>query len=620
MKKKMSLLLALTVLLGAFVGCAKEAAPATEPQTATETTEPALVLPPDGNPGDVTCKGTYTGEVNNAQVVARVGGRELTNGLLQAYYWAQAAAFRGSEAGPDYSRRLDAQPCPLDDAVASWQQFFLKRALNAWHSAQALVIQSESERLTTEAAYQPNPETHADNVVGKPATQFLYGYQETYRPNTMHQAYLDSLPQVLETLAAEKGYASALAMAGEAFGTTEENLLAFADLYNRGYMYLTFLNYDTAQTVPLADQGGAERCVDIRHILASSPEEARNLLTAWEKAYRTDEAAFAELAVRNSLDSGTALDGGAYYRLCREQLPEELDSWCFDPARQPGDTAVLGSHVLYFSGSAALSAVQTQQEAIAQAEITQIDEAKAACPMEVDYSAIVLGNADPAVNASELLYPDVAHERFPEAPLYLQQDYPHTLYGAFPIRTHGCGITTMAMLATYMTDTPLTPPTMCERYGQYCHRNGTDGMIFINEPKEMGFYFQKRVFEPGDALKALEDGYPVVCIQHKGYWTGSAHYLLLEELTEDGLIRVRDSNIANYGKLEGHKVDKFEWKYIPPRCDGFWVFEKKITRIPACTRCGDPEAAENLLVQGYICDKCEKALLRRNTYLTACTE
>lgn len=218
-----------------------------------------------------------------------------------------------------------------------------------------------------------------------------------------------------------------------------------------------------------------------------------------------------------------------------------------------------------------------------------------------------------------MLYPDIAHERFPEAPLYLQQDYPHTMYGKFPIRTHGCGITTLSMLSSYMTDTPLTPPAMCDRYGSYCYSNGTDGMIFVKEPRELGYYFRERTFEPPEALAALEAGYPVVCIQHQGYWTRGGHYLLLEKMTEDGLIQVRDSNIANYGRLEGHKEDRFEWKYIPPACGGYWVFEKKVTAIPACIRCGDPGTLpEGTVPRDYLCHKCAKAKLRRETYLTAC--
>lgn len=66
---------------------AKPTAQATEP---VETTEPTI--PADGNPDDVTCKGTYYVEDADLEaaldtVIATAGGQELTNRQLQVYYW-----------------------------------------------------------------------------------------------------------------------------------------------------------------------------------------------------------------------------------------------------------------------------------------------------------------------------------------------------------------------------------------------------------------------------------------------------------------------------------------------------------------------------------------------------
>ena len=138
------------------------------------------------------------------------------------------------------------------------------------------------------------------------------------------------------------------------------------------------------------------------------------------------------------------------------------------------------------------------------------------------------------------------------------------MYGGYKITTHGCGITTMAMLATYMADTELTPPEMCRRYGGYCYDHGTDGSLFVVAPAQMGFYLKKKAFEWREARDAMRDGYVVVCVQTKGYWTRGGHYLLLEKMFEDDVIQVRDSNIYNYGKLEGHKTDRFDFSTVVP--------------------------------------------------------
>ena len=82
-----------------------------------EAAEPATegTIPPDGNPEDVTCKGSYSAtveEVNASRdtVVAVIGDEELTIGELQIYYWESIYAFDSemgsyaSQLGLDFSQ------------------------------------------------------------------------------------------------------------------------------------------------------------------------------------------------------------------------------------------------------------------------------------------------------------------------------------------------------------------------------------------------------------------------------------------------------------------------------------------------------------------------------------
>lgn len=612
-----------------------------------QETVPATI-PADGNPDDVTCKGSYTGAAENRTVVAELGETSLTNGVLQAYYWAEVAQYRqeNHETAPDFSRPLDSQPCPLDDSVASWQQYFLKAALNTWHSAQALTLQSQTENLPLEEAYQPNLKNYDKYLQNIPATKYLYGYNQEFTPNTLHQQYLDNLSETLEGLAAEKGYADISSMAEFAFGTTEENLLSFAEIYNRGYIYFTNLGYYLEYTQEDVERYFAEHedelraegitktsgsYVDIRQILIC-PEntttdgweaceaEAAEILEYWQIKTKETDATFAELANKNSDDAGSALNGGAYRRLQKGQLRSELDSWCFDRSRQPGDTTIIrteeGCHILYISKITEAWYAEAEDALNDHLRSQLMESARQQYPMEVDYSAIVLTEADPEVSAGDILYPDVAHQRFPEVPLYLQQDYPTTMYGGYKITTNGCGITSFSMLASYMADDELTPAEMCDRYGNYSHANGTDGMIFNYEPAVLGFYLKEKTYEPSVAKQALADGHIVISIQHKGYWTSGGHYIVLEKMTEDGLIQVRDSNIYNYGKIKAHKEDLHTWGSITGAGSGYWIYEYKITNIPACSRCGTQEGMDaSPMTADYLCEKCQSALLRRNAYL-----
>lgn len=107
--------------------------------------------------------------------------------------------------------------------------------------------------------------------------------------------------------------------------------------------------------------------VDVRHILVA-PQDTSNE-TAWEVAlkaaeeYKAEweelggtEEAFAEVAVKHSVDEGSAANGGLYENVFKGQMTSEFEDWCFDPARKSGDSGIVktsyGYHVMYFCGEA----------------------------------------------------------------------------------------------------------------------------------------------------------------------------------------------------------------------------------------------------------------------------
>ena len=145
MTRKLHILL--PVLLALLCLCSGCRGDADNSQTIPETTEPRVVAtaPAPGNPEDVTCKGSYTAEEFDPKAVAAtVGDQKLTNGQLQVWFNMAVAAYRQEDhdAMPDFSAGLDVQVCPIDDTVGSWQQYFLREALESWHSAAALKQQA----------------------------------------------------------------------------------------------------------------------------------------------------------------------------------------------------------------------------------------------------------------------------------------------------------------------------------------------------------------------------------------------------------------------------------------------------------------------------------------------
>ena len=615
LRRVLCLALALLMLTGCsgVLPTVKEAPTAApETQTAPTETEPAPTTPPDGNPGDVTCKGSYTGTVKASNLVATAGEETLTNGLLQALYELEAATWKqsGSQPSPDWSQSLDTQVCPLDTDAVTWQQYFLGRALASWHSYVALVRDSETAQMPLDPEYKPyagNYEKYMTDTM--PCMPYLYGRDPSYKVNSLHQAFIDALP---ETLA----------------GASEE-LLAAAELANYAYGYFTFRHFFTEISDEELQQRAGDYAseqgytVTFRHILVSDRETADSLLEEFAAGRKVDEPRFAVLANANSLDEGTRLDGGLYDHIAPGQMAPELDAWLFDEARVPGDTAVVktdvGYHAVYFSGREDNAVTTARQVLWLEKDGELVRSLREAMPMQVSYSAITLAQPNTDIGYAQALYPDIAHEQLPDVPLYIQQDYTEAMYGAFPLISWGCGITTLAMFASYMADEYLTPRALAARYGSYCYRSGTDAMLITDAAPELGYYVEDMVYDWHDAQKGMEEGHMVICLQHKGYFTRGGHYLVLRSINEDGTVSIRDSNLYNYGKLMPHKTDSFTWNQISGSGVQYWVFQNKITRIPACSRCGEEAAPQGLLTD-YTCPRCTSALTRRGDFLELCPE
>ena len=682
------------LLTSLLTGCHQEQdvpeqlnAPVTEAPTAAPTEEsteeptvPGPTCPPDGDPTNVTSKGSYTGEpvdvAKNAKtVVATSGDAKLSNALLQIYYRIAVGTYREEqhEIAPDFTQPLEVQMCPLVAEDITWQQYFLHQALNSWHSHTAMVQRSKTEPLPLEEAYDRDEKKHATNLKTKIYNlDLLYGYNTEYRHADAHQAYLDNLPNQLEQLAAWNDCETTAALANRlaGVGTNDTYLLEYAQLLNEAYMYLTSLSYYIEPTdeqiathfvdneASYADLGITKdgHYVNFRHILlipddatiaddgtvtasdtgwSECKKDAESLVRNWKSD--ATEVRFGELAFANSRDTGSKSNGGLYTNVAKGQLQEDLDAWCFDADRKVGDYAIIrttmGYHVLFLSKTSGIWYEQAKLDYIAAQLEKEVSFSQESFPMTVDYRAILLQSPeadDITLTPSELLYADIAHERFPVAPLYFQQDYPNSLYGGYSIVTYGCGITTMAMLTSYMTDEEWTPPEMASIYGRYCSKKGTAHSMFMEVPSYHDYYAVRRVYNWDQALDALKDGYMVITLQHDGYWTRGGHYLLLHNLIEapndkgeiETRIQVRDSNILNYKKLTGHTTGSFALSTIPPNARSYWVYQKKAVNVDACTRCAEPTEDSyspiSLFREDYTCPKCQIAVNRRDAYLNIC--
>ena len=128
------------------------------------------------------------------------------------------------------------------------------------------------------------------------------------------------------------------------------------------------------------------KTVDVRHILimpeegelseedegyqeehdllwAQAKAEAEALYQQWQDGEAT-EASFAALVEENTDDPGSQYEGGLYERVYDGQMLTEFNDWCFDSARQPGDSGIVetstGYHIIYYVGDDPLVRWQVQ--------------------------------------------------------------------------------------------------------------------------------------------------------------------------------------------------------------------------------------------------------------------
>ncbi len=384
------------------------------PETTAAFSEPeetvVATIPADGNPDDVTCKGSYS--VSDEElleelgtVVATAGSSSLTNEALQVQYWMQFYDFLdmyssyASMLGLNVAQGLDTQ-ISLEGSM-TWQQYFLSNALSSWHSYEALCNQARAEGYEMDAEYRE---------------------------------YLDGLAAALEESAQTAGFATAQEMiqADMGQGATLAGYLEFMEQYYLGQLYYTY----AVEQIQITDEEVAAyfeeyeedyaangldqetRFVDVRHILLTpqggttnadgtvsySEEEweacrlaAQEILDEYLAGEMTEEQ-FAQLAGEHSADTGSSSNGGLYTDVYVGQMVEPFEEWCFDESRTYGETGLVkttyGYHIMFFVESKLAWYETAWADLVSERGDQIVLDAMDTYPMTVDYSKIMLGFVD----------------------------------------------------------------------------------------------------------------------------------------------------------------------------------------------------------------------------------
>lgn len=606
----------------------------TAPESDVEVSDyEILSAPPAGsNSNDITHKGSYTAAntLLANDVVAAVADATLTNAQLQVYYWQEVYTYLASNEEPEFSLNhgLDVQMCSISESEMTWQQYFLQRALKTWYVYQALA----QESIAIE-----------------------YGLNDSY------YAYLSSLPETLAQTAETLGYGSADDMAADLMGAgvTAENLVDYVRLYDTSYnymdrMYLKSEPTDAELKAYYQENSGnyadiTGDYVDFRHILLIPEDDSeqawKNCLYQTQTLYyklqkKDNEVLFAQYVLEYSQDLATKNSGGLYTNVPEGMFIDEINEWCFNAKRTKGNVGYvkssIGYHILFFSQRHAIGESEAKLDLIAETVTNLVPQAMENHPLKVYYHMIQLNDVKlnvPAVAERFTLlnslcedFPGVHYERYTRMPLYIQQDYDHVPYGGAgnTVVTHGCGISALAMLASYMTDREVSVEECAKQFYSYSSKKGTSWSLFDDAPVALGFSSSGRAASWDEAYEALKAGKIVVSLQHEGFFTAGGHYLVLYSLSEDDKVMMRDSNLFNYTKKfadTDYYENGFPVEMFIPANSICWIIEPKTTQIPACYRCGTEDVdalLASLISSEYTCQKCITALHLREVYDSAC--
>ena len=171
-------------------------------------------------------------------------------------------------------------------------------------------------------------------------------------------------------------------------------------------------------------------------------------------------------------------------------------------------------------------------------------------------------------------------EKITEVPHYLQQSYPYTNYGWHgTVSSHGCGITSCAMVYSYLLDYAIKPDELAEKYGGYNTEVGSSYTLFPDSAEDFGLEMQVS-YSWTEVEDALKRGCVVIAnVQSDTIFTQGGHFIVYYGITEDGKILINDPNIYNYGQWSGNALKEgfkngFDQKYCKYSFP-CWIYEPK---------------------------------------------
>ena len=162
-----------------------------------------------------------------------------------------------------------------------------------------------------------------------------------------------------------------------------------------------------------------------------------------------------------------------------------------------------------------------------------------------------------------------------QIPHYLQTDYGNIPYGGGSIASSGCGPTSFAMIASYLTDTTITPADAVAWCGNsyYMPGVGTYWSYFQAAANHFGCGSVTQTSDANQVLQALSEGHPVISSQRAGLFTSGGHFIVLRGVTADSKVMVNDPNDNSSKNYINREFDMMS--EVHATSNAYWIFDKK---------------------------------------------
>lgn len=182
------------------------------------------------------------------------------------------------------------------------------------------------------------------------------------------------------------------------------------------------------------------------------------------------------------------------------------------------------------------------------------------------------GETVPQTTEPELVIPTKDRKQYDKVPNYYETDYPDIRFGQGSFADYGSGVTSMAMVASYLTGYDYRPDTLAHWFSSYTG-NQIQLLEYMSDTLQLPW---KRALNVRVALEALKEGKVVIAmVNSKSGFTTGQHFLVLTGINDAGLVTVNDPNKNNYEKwnLKAGFTDGFREGILIGGYSGSWIYD-----------------------------------------------